>query len=204
MFGLALASRDVEADIEVRGLSILGGGAPGLCGASQTSRRPTAHHLIRGAVGAHTDEITLIAGKSPKTPLFDNMHITAAFATSEPTSIEKVTRRAGKALEMRESFSDPRSLFGRAHRSTSQSEQQRYILSEEDVRGLDEARAQRSDDQARIAHLKLEIAKLNGSAPDPSGRLGCWTSSSCNWRNWRPRRPKTRSPPRPWRPRPRP
>ncbi|OYX00553.1 MAG: conjugal transfer protein TraG, partial [Caulobacter vibrioides] len=30
-----------------------------------------------------------------KTPLFDNMHITATFATSEPTSIEKVTRRAG-------------------------------------------------------------------------------------------------------------
>jgi type IV secretion system protein VirD4 len=73
-----------------------------------------------------------------RTPLFDNMHITAAFATSEPTSIEKVTRRAGKALEMRESFSDPRTLFGRAHRSTSQSEQQRYILSEEDVRGLDD------------------------------------------------------------------
>lgn len=71
-----------------------------------------------------------------KTPLFDNMHITAAFATSEPTSIEKVTRRAGKALEMRESFSDPRSIFGRHHRSTNQSEQQRYILSEEDVRGL--------------------------------------------------------------------
>src|ERR1700744_2986863 len=75
-----------------------------------------------------------------KTPLFDNMHITAAFATSEPTSIEKVTRRAGKALEMRESFSDPRTLFGRAHCSTSQSEQQRYILSEEDVRGLDDTK----------------------------------------------------------------
>jgi type IV secretion system protein VirD4 len=72
------------------------------------------------------------------TPLFDNMHITAAFATSEPTSIEKVTRRAGKALELRESFSDPRTIFSRAHRSTSQSEQQRYILSEEDVRGLDD------------------------------------------------------------------
>jgi type IV secretion system protein VirD4 len=73
-----------------------------------------------------------------RTPLFDNMHITATFATSEPTSIEKVVRRAGKALEMRESFSDPRTLFGRALRSTSQSEQQRYILSEEDVRGLDD------------------------------------------------------------------
>ena len=73
-----------------------------------------------------------------KTSLFDNMHITAAFATSEPTSIEKVTRRAGKALELRDSFSDPRTLFSRAHRSTSQSEQQRYILSEEDVRGLDD------------------------------------------------------------------
>jgi type IV secretion system protein VirD4 len=71
-----------------------------------------------------------------RTPLFDNMHITAAFATSEPTSIEKVTRRAGKALELRDSYSDPRTLFSRAHRSTSQSEQQRYILSEEDVRGL--------------------------------------------------------------------
>jgi len=75
-----------------------------------------------------------------KTPLFDNMHITAAFATSEPTSIEKVTRRAGKSLELRESYSDPRTLFGRAHRSTSQSEQQRYILSEEDVRGLDDTK----------------------------------------------------------------
>jgi len=75
-----------------------------------------------------------------KTPLFDNMHITAAFATSEPTSIEKVTRRAGKALEMRESYSDPRSLLGRGHRSTGLSEQQRYILSEEDVRGLDDGK----------------------------------------------------------------
>jgi len=73
-----------------------------------------------------------------KTPLFDNMHITATFATSEPNSIEKVTRRAGKALELRDSYSDPRTLFSRAHRSTSQSEQQRYILSEEDVRGLDD------------------------------------------------------------------
>jgi type IV secretion system protein VirD4 len=75
-----------------------------------------------------------------KTSLFDNMHITAAFATSEPTSIEKVTRRAGKSLELRESYSDPRTIFGRAHRSTSQSEQQRYILSEEDVRGLDDTK----------------------------------------------------------------
>jgi len=73
-----------------------------------------------------------------RTPLFDNMHITATFATSEPGSIEKVTKRAGKAMEMRESFNDPRNLFGRGHRSTSQSEQQRYILSEEDVRGLDD------------------------------------------------------------------
>ena len=73
-----------------------------------------------------------------KTPLFDNMHITAAFATSEPTSIDKVTRRAGKSLELRDSYSDPRTLFGRGHRSTSQAEQQRYILSEEDVRGLDD------------------------------------------------------------------
>jgi len=71
-----------------------------------------------------------------KTPLLDNMHITAAFATSEPTSIEKVIRRAGKALEYRKGYSDPRSLFSRAHRIASQSEQQRYILSEEDVRGL--------------------------------------------------------------------
>ncbi len=71
-----------------------------------------------------------------KTSLFDNMHITAAFATSEPTSIDKVTRRAGKALELRDSYSDPRTLFSRAHRSRSQSEQQRYILSEEDVREL--------------------------------------------------------------------
>jgi type IV secretion system protein VirD4 len=71
-----------------------------------------------------------------KTSLFDNMHITVTFATSEPTSIEKVIRRAGKSLEMRESYSDPRSFFGRSHRSTSQSEQQRYILSEEDVREL--------------------------------------------------------------------
>ena len=42
-----------------------------------------------------------------RTPLFDNMHITATFATSEPTSIDKVVKRAGKALELRESYSDP-------------------------------------------------------------------------------------------------
>jgi len=73
-----------------------------------------------------------------RTPLFDNMHITATFATSEPNSIEKVIRRAGKSLEMRASYSDPRTILGNSHRSMSQSEQQRYILSEEDVRELDD------------------------------------------------------------------
>ncbi|OYX69618.1 MAG: conjugal transfer protein TraG, partial [Caulobacter sp. 32-67-35] len=73
-----------------------------------------------------------------KTPIFDNMHITATFATSEPTSIDKVIRRAGKALEMRESYSDPRSIFGSSHRSTSQSEHERYILTEDRVRELDD------------------------------------------------------------------
>ena len=74
-----------------------------------------------------------------KTPLFDNMHITAAFATSEPTSIEKVDP-AGRqgAGDARQLSAIRGTLFGRAHRSTSQSEQQRYILSEEDVRGLDD------------------------------------------------------------------
>jgi type IV secretion system protein VirD4 len=72
-----------------------------------------------------------------RTPLFDNMHITATFATSEPESIKKVIERAGKSLELRESYSSPRTIFSRAHRSVSLGEQQRYILSEEDVRGLD-------------------------------------------------------------------
>ena len=73
----------------------------------------------------------------PRTPLFDNMHITATFATSEPESIKKVIERARKSLELRESYSSPRTMFSRAHRSVSLGEQQRYILSEEDVRGLD-------------------------------------------------------------------
>lgn len=72
-----------------------------------------------------------------RTPLFDNMHITATFATSEPESIKKVIERAGKSLELRESYSSPRTFFSKAHRSVSLGEQQRYILSEEDVRGLD-------------------------------------------------------------------
>ncbi|AZS19214.1 type IV secretory system conjugative DNA transfer family protein [Caulobacter sp. FWC26] len=70
------------------------------------------------------------------TSIFDNCHITAAFATSEPTSIERVVKRAGRALEMRESFSDPRLAFGKGHRSRSQAEVERYILGEQDVRGL--------------------------------------------------------------------
>ena len=70
------------------------------------------------------------------TSIFDNMHVTAAFATSEPTSIDRIVRRAGKALEMRESFSDPRSSFGKGHRSRSQGEVERYVLAEQDVRGL--------------------------------------------------------------------
>jgi type IV secretion system protein VirD4 len=75
-----------------------------------------------------------------RSSIFDNMHITATFASSEPTSIRKVIERAGKSLEYRESFSDPRTMFSRGHRSVSYGEQQRYILSEEDVRGLGEAK----------------------------------------------------------------
>jgi type IV secretion system protein VirD4 len=71
------------------------------------------------------------------TSIFDNCHVTAAFATSEPTSIERVVKRAGRALEMRESFSDPRLAFGKGHRSRNQAEVERFILAEQDVRGLD-------------------------------------------------------------------
>lgn len=74
-----------------------------------------------------------------RTSLFDNMHITATFATSEPNSIKKVIERAGKSMEMRASYSNPLTLFSRANRSVSLGEQQRYILSEEDVRGQDES-----------------------------------------------------------------
>jgi type IV secretion system protein VirD4 len=71
------------------------------------------------------------------TSIFDNCHVTAAFATSEPTSIERVVKRAGRALEMRESFSDPRLMFGKGHRSRNQAEVERFILAEQDVRALD-------------------------------------------------------------------
>lgn len=70
------------------------------------------------------------------TSIFDNCHLTAAFATSEPGSIERIVKRAGRSLEMRESFSDPRLAFGAGHRSRSQAEVERYILAEQDVRGL--------------------------------------------------------------------
>lgn len=70
------------------------------------------------------------------TSIFDNCHVTAAFATSEPTSIERVVKRAGRALEMRESFSDPRLAFGKGQRSRNQAEVERYVLAEQDVRGL--------------------------------------------------------------------
>lgn len=71
------------------------------------------------------------------TSIFDNCHVTAAFATSEPGSIERIVKRAGKSLEMRESFSDPRLLFGAGPRSRSQGEVERYVLAEQDVRALD-------------------------------------------------------------------
>lgn len=70
------------------------------------------------------------------TSIFDNMHITVTFATSEPKSIRSIIERAGKALEYRESFSDPRSIMGKGNRSTSMAEQERYILAEQHVRGL--------------------------------------------------------------------
>lgn len=64
------------------------------------------------------------------------MHITVSFSTSEPKSIKSIIERAGKHLEYRESFSDPRSLFHKGNRSTSLGEQERYILGEQHVRGL--------------------------------------------------------------------
>jgi type IV secretion system protein VirD4 len=75
-----------------------------------------------------------------RTALFDNMHITLCVATSEPASIRKIIERAGKSREMRASFSDPRGFRLAGHRTVSRSEQQQYILSEEDVRGLDSSK----------------------------------------------------------------
>lgn len=71
------------------------------------------------------------------TSIFDNCHVTAAFASSEPGGIERIVKRAGKSLEMRESFSDPRLAFGKGTRSRTQAESERYVLAEQDVRGLD-------------------------------------------------------------------
>lgn len=74
------------------------------------------------------------------TSIFDNMHITVCFATSEPKSIRSIIERAGKSLEYRESFSDPRSILHRGNRTTSFAEQERYILAEQHVRGLSQKR----------------------------------------------------------------
>ena len=70
------------------------------------------------------------------TTIFDNCHVTAAFATSEPTSIDRIVKRAGRSLEIRESFSDPRLMFTKGPRSRNQAEVERYILAEQDVRAL--------------------------------------------------------------------
>lgn len=70
------------------------------------------------------------------TSIFDNMHITVCFATSEPKSIRSIIERAGKWLEYRQSYSDPRSILHRGNRSTSLAEQERYILGEQHVRAL--------------------------------------------------------------------
>lgn len=71
-----------------------------------------------------------------QTAIFDNMHITAVCATSEPASIRKVIERAGKSRELRESYSEPRGFSARGQSSITRAEQQQYILSEEDVRAL--------------------------------------------------------------------
>jgi type IV secretion system protein VirD4 len=95
-----------------------------------------------------------------QTAIFDNMHITAVCATSEPASIKKVIERAGKAREMRESYSDPRGLGSRGQRSVSRSEQQQYILSEEDVRGLDQDK---------------QYLFVNNTKPILAGKIRYWT-----------------------------
>jgi type IV secretion system protein VirD4 len=96
-----------------------------------------------------------------QTAIFDNMHITAVCATSEPASIKKVIERAGKARELRESYSDPRGFSSRGHRSVSRSEQQQYILSEEDVRGLPQ-------DQQYLF--------VNNCKPIRAGKIRYWTN----------------------------
>jgi type IV secretion system protein VirD4 len=78
----------------------------------------------------------VLAKYGTQTAIFDNMHITAVCATSEPASIRKVIERAGKSRELRESYSEPRGFGARGHSSITRAEQQQYILSEEDVRAL--------------------------------------------------------------------
>ncbi|MGC1301437.1 MAG: type IV secretory system conjugative DNA transfer family protein [Caulobacteraceae bacterium] len=95
-----------------------------------------------------------------RTAMFDNMFITACVATSEPESIRKVIQRAGKAREMRESYSDPRGWTFKGNRTVSRSEQQQYILSEEDVRGL-------PNDQ--------QFLFVNNTKPIRAGKVQYWT-----------------------------
>src|SRR3954469_13886992 len=60
------------------------------------------------------------------------------------------------------------------------------------------ARAKASDDQALIAHQQLRIEKLTRelNVRARNARRAFSIRSSCSWRNWRVRRPKTRSRPR--------
>lgn len=74
------------------------------------------------------------------TSIFDNMHITVCFASSQPTSIKSIIELAGKHSEYRESFSDPRSLMHKGNRSTSIAEQERFVLGQQHVRGLSNSR----------------------------------------------------------------
>src|SRR5258708_29360117 len=53
-------------------------------------------------------------------------------------------------------------------------------------------RAKAADDQALIAHLKLQIEKLRRERfGAPNAVPACSISSSCSSRSWKPRRPRT-------------
>jgi type IV secretion system protein VirD4 len=95
----------------------------------------------------------------PNTTLFDNMHITVAFATSEPGNIKKVIERAGKALEYRKSYSNSGIFASSGRNSINTSEQQRHILSEGDVRGLDDNK---------------ELIFVNGVKPILADKIRYW------------------------------
>ena len=131
----------------------------------------------------------------PHNTIIDNCHVLVCFASADTLTQQRISQMTGEVAEYRDSYSRPRSLLGKGHRSVSQSEQVRPLLQPGQIRtlGYDEqlifVTGFKPFRTPKLRYFEVPALQMRITPPPDPATLQSQSTPTNDWTDERPKGP---------------